>query len=129
MKKIEGNFQGYIWWSDKSKPEVFLDKEFNEELDESKNPFIVEGQLFDKESLKSYSIKYVDGKYILNEYIVKKEELKSEDIQLYLPNRMDEVKELKFLQRWEEKEDPLCEGMSVLQPAEFIFVGFNRKEK
>lgn len=50
------------------------------------------------------------------------------EIQTYLPNRMDKIKELKFVQNWVLEKDPLCEGMEVLKPKGLVFVGFNVKE-
>lgn len=131
MKQIEGNkipagnYEGYLWWSDRNSADV-IDGEMKETiLTNDENPFIVEGFLFSKDDSKtSISIKYVDGQYYAFTTQVTDEELANiADIREYMPNRM-ECKGLKFLQRWNSKEDKLCEGMSVLVPGDIVFVGF-----
>ena len=121
------NYEGYLWWSDDTSPCVYK----NEPLPEWKediNPFIIEGQLYNKNNKKSYSIRFVDGEYKINcfdlnelskfEYIDKE----------YLPNRIEGVQKLCFREFWRPVNDQLCEGMEVLQPAEVVFVGFKFKE-
>ena len=125
---ITNDFQGYIWMSDQPKPEVFnKDKERLLVLDDTKNPFIIEGQLFDdeKDAKKSYSIKYVDGKYRVVSYNVDDDDV--QNAKPFYPNRIE--KHLLFNQRWEEKKDEHCADMQVLQPAGFVFVGFGDKTK
>ncbi len=134
---ITKDFQGYIWMSDQSKPEMFdCDKERLLILDNNKNPFVIEGQLYDKTHKKSYSVKYVDGEYLVMPYDVTDNEVKNANS--YFPNRM--TKKLFFYQRWEvikdkkskEKGDEYCENMPVLEPTGFVFVGFGeqvRKEE
>jgi CRISPR type III-associated protein (TIGR04423 family) len=39
---------------------------------------------------------------------------------------MENVQKMKFRQYWRPVEDDLCEGMKVLQPAELVFVGFEK---
>lgn len=121
-----GNYEGYIWRSNAQKPEPIMG-DFKEDLS-VKNPFIIEGQLYDKAKRLSYSIKFVDGAYIINEY--KLDDLKDTDYteQVFYANRMDN-RRLLFYQYWKEETDDLCEGMKVLQPKEFVFVGFNDKEE
>ena len=63
---------GYIWMSDKESPEVFEGEKFNRVLDETKNPFVVEAQLYDTDNCISHSIKYIDGEYIVNKAEVEK---------------------------------------------------------
>ena len=117
---ITKDFQGYIWMSDQPKPQIF-DKDSVQELvlDGTKNPFVMEGQLCDGK--KSYSIKYVDGEYKVVLFDVTDDD--KENAKLYYPNRMK--KKLLFHQRWVEKRDEFCANMLVLQPAGFVFVGFN----
>lgn len=117
-------FQGYIWWSDKENPDIFLNKAFELGDDELKKHFIVEGQLLG--GGHSYSIKYIDGKYWVYKY-----NIGSQGTNLtFLPHRMacKEIKGLKFKQYWKAVEDPYCEGMPVLRPAEFVFMGFKMED-
>lgn len=128
--KITKEYQGYIWMSDSNKPEVFNnDKEKDLILDDNINPFIIEGQLYDKANGKSYSIKFVDGKYLTKAFDVNETDATDVVSEKFLPN-FDGVSMLKFLQYWRPAPDALCEGMNVLQPKELVFIGFdNNKEE
>ena len=44
--------EGYLWWSDQQKPKIYDGNTLDICLDETKNPFVVEGQLYDKEEKK-----------------------------------------------------------------------------
>lgn len=125
MKIDKSKYQGYLWYSNAKEPQVLDNEEFELEISDDKNPFIIEGQLYDGE--KSISIKYVDGKYIQKVY--KMSEMKgSIQEQTFYSNRMKD-KQLVFVQYWREESDELCEGMKVLQPKELVFVGFSKKEE
>lgn len=129
MEKINiKNCEGYLWWSDQQEPEIYDGKAVDVCLDETKNPFVVEGQLYDKEGM-SYSIKYVDGQYLINKYKVETVDLTNKDNELksFLSNRMGD-RWLKFLRYWEEKRDKNCMDMPVLTFTKNIFVGFKEKE-
>lgn len=122
--------EGYLWWSDQQKPRVYQDELIDICLDEAKNPFVVEGQLYDEENKESYSIKYVDGKYHINKYKVNESDLINQDneVKSYLSNRMDD-RWLKFLRYWEEKEDENCMGMPVLTLTNNVFIGFDERKE
>lgn len=121
--------QGYLWWSDQQKPEVFQNEKFERSFDENKNPFVVEGQLYDVDNNMSYSIKYVDGKYLIQQFDVKNDVKDGNptnadnDIKTYLSNRMG-GRWLKFLRYWEPKKDENCKGMNVLTLTKNVFIGF-----
>lgn len=125
MKIEKSIYDGYIWYSDKSEPEVFQEKDFEFDTDKIDNPFIIEGQLYDDQKMISYSIKFVDGKYICKKYEVESTDFNKKDVEIktFHSNRMDNLK-LQFLQYWKEEDDELCEGIKVLQPKELVFVGF-----
>lgn len=125
MKIEKSIYDGYIWYSDKSEPEVFQSQDFEFDTDEIVNPFIIEGQLYDAQKMFSYSIKFVDGKYICKKYQVESTDFNKSDVEIktFHANRMDE-KKMRYLQYWKEEDDELCEGMKVLQPKELVFVGF-----
>jgi CRISPR type III-associated protein (TIGR04423 family) len=122
----QGNYEGYIWKSNEKKPEI-VNGAFTENLDPSKNPFVVEAQLYDYDSMLSYNIKYVDGEYWIMEHQVVSLDFNRKDVEIkvFYAHSIDGHKNLQFLQYWKEDEDELCEGMKVLQPAELVFVGFN----
>ena len=132
MDRIEkGIYQGYIWYSDQTKPEVYDDEYFDGiELDDNKNPFIIEAQMYETEKEVSYGVKYVDGGYICKKYVLTDDDLANITRKEFYPNRMDKItgKKLVFKQCWKAEGDPMCEGMEVLQPAELVFVGFTEKE-
>ncbi len=46
MKIDKSKYQGYLWYSDEKEPRVFNNEEFELEMAENTNPFIVEGHLF-----------------------------------------------------------------------------------
>ena len=130
METIQINkCEGYLWWSDQQKPKIYDGNTLDICLDETKNPFVVEGQLYDKETKESYSIKYVDGLYLINIYKVTDEDLVNSvnETKCYLPNRMGD-RWLRFLRYWEEKEDESCMGMPVLTLTKNVFIGFKEKE-
>lgn len=117
--------QGYLWWSDQQKPEVFQNEKFERSFDENKNPFVVEGQLYDVDNNMSYSIKFVDGKYLIKSFDVTEDDFSNPDFETkeYLSNRMG-GRWLKFLRYWEETKDENCKGMKVLTLTKNVFIGF-----
>lgn len=125
MKIEKSKYTGYLWYSDQKKPEIIYgDKDFGLEISDAENPFIIEGQLCDGKN--SISIKFVDGKYIVKTYTLSDyEDVKADE---YVANRMDNVEKLLFKRVWKPKEDGLCCGMVVNQPAELVFVGLKMKE-
>jgi len=125
IKKCEG----YLWWSDQQEPDIYDGAAFDICFDETKNPFVVEGQLYDKDENLSYSIKYVDVKYLISKYKVEASDRTNKDNELksFLSNRMGN-RRLQFLRYWEEKEDENCMNMPVLTFIKNVFVGFKEKE-
>lgn len=146
MKQIEAaNYVGYLWYSNEKEPKVFDGNEMVSEinLDEKKNPFIIEGNLWDGDGRKSIMIRYVDGEYIVHRTEVDEEELKGISSSQaygskshiattrkdYLVHRIGGVKCLSFLQYWQEEADDMCEGMCVLRPSKLVFIGFDKNEE
>ena len=128
MKIEKSKYQGYLWYSDKSTPQPINNEEFELEIADDENPFIIEGQLYDENRKKSISIKYVDGKYLFKEYDMVKQNGVEMTEQVFYSHRMD-GRQLKFNQYWRPEKDDQCCDMNVLQPAELVFVGFNDKEE
>lgn len=146
MKQIKAaKYKGYLWYSNEKEPKVFDGSEMVPEmnLDEKKNPFIIEGNLWDADNMKSVMIRYVDGKYIVRRTKVKEEELKARaysqayesgspiatTLKKYLAHRIGGVKCLCFLQYWQAESDKMCEGMQVLRPSKLVFIGFDKNEE
>lgn len=124
-------FEGYTWWSDRDKPEVFNHNRYEELVfDNCANPFIVEGQLFDTQSNVSYSIRFIDGEYLIYRYDVGACSHKSDE-EFIASSRLhsidNSVEKLYFHRIWREETDSLCENMTVLTPAEMVFVGFTKR--
>ena len=132
MGKIEtiteipvANYQGYIWRSDSDRPEVLTgDKEYGGFTpNPDGNPFIIEGNLWNEANSTSISIRYVDGLYYIHRTTLTGETDHS-TIKKYVAHRIDEYKYLGFVQLWESRPDPMCEGMEVLEPSKLVFIGF-----
>lgn len=127
-------YQGYLWYSDEQIPKVFDNEEVELELDDTANPFIVEGQLYDMTEDRSISIKFIDGKYIINTYSGKTrqfndfsgEKLTEGIIEQYAPssrlNLGDKV--LYFARIWVETEDVINDNWNTLCPSGLVFKGF-----
>lgn len=131
METIQINkCEGYLWWSDQQKPKVYQDELIDICLDETENPFVVEGLLYDEENKESYSVKYVDGLYLINKYKVDESDFINIDNEekSYLSNRMDD-RWLKFIRYWEEKEDGNCMDMPVLTLTKNVFIGFDERKE
>lgn len=130
MKIEKSTYEGYLWYSDMTEPKILEDEEFELKMANDKNPFVVEGQLFDADRMISISIKYVDGEYICNSYKVDSLDFNRTDVEKkeFHSNRMKGYK-LQFLQYWIDKEDDLCEGMNVLCPSKLVFVGLLKNKE
>lgn len=133
MGKIEkiteipkAKYQGYIWRSDSDSPKVHTGDEeyggFTPNPDE--NPFIIEGNLWDEATGASISIRYVDGKYYIHKMTEVKGNTDHSTIKTFVAHRIDGYKYLRFVQLWEPRPDPMCEGMEVLEPSKLVFIGF-----
>lgn len=119
------NYQGYLWYSNEQGP-IILDgrSEWGVEIDETANPFIIEGQLWDEESRTSVSIKYIDGKYFKKETVLGGEY----DLVEFIPRRMSNVEKLLFARCWKTVKDELCEGFYAKKLDSVIFKGLKMKE-
>ena len=147
-KNIKGDYEGYLWESDKQIPHIFKGERTLKEwsFNNEANPFIIEGQLFDKNTGHSISIKYVDGQYKIKEYyikvsndgnkffVLKKDnndgetecEVKCEVIERHYKGNSKLDGTLHFYELWEEECDPNCCNMKVLKATKVIFAGFEK---
>ena len=121
-------YEGYIWMSDRQIPIVLNGEEIPEGIIYSKNPFVIEAELFDRANQKSYSIRNIDGVTKTKEFDVEVEDEKLVGCTEYISHRIKGHNRLRFIQRWTEEPDNddlyLCEGMPTLVPAERVFIGF-----
>ena len=128
-------YEGYLWMSNKEEPTVYENESVTLPK-EGDNPFVVEGQLYNKTEGLSYSIKYVDGQYFIQEYVVTEADKKNPDNEpkVYESNRMG-GRRLQFLRYWEEifdddnyKDRDNPNGLPVLTQTKNVFIGFKEKE-
>lgn len=133
IQHIKGNYVGYIRRSDATQNKVFASQQTVDiTLDDSANPFIVEGELYDADKGESLTIRYADGHYYVKTFHITPEDTKGSGRvtrKEYLPLRMPGVGKLVYLLFWDEVSDPLCEDMMTLQPGNLVFVGFKAEEK
>lgn len=129
MKINNAKYEGYLWWSNSKTPVIYDGtQEIALTIDETQNPFIVEGNFWDKELEISIFIKYVDG-----EYLVRKTEVAGltgpdyvyTDV-VYAAHRLPSVCGLRFRQYWKAEKDDLCAGLAAMQPDKLVFVGFEK---
>ena len=122
------SYEGYLWMSDENHPRVFgPDSKVDSHLFDTKNPFVVEGYLFNKQTGISISIKYIYH----NEVVASDLNSKDIDSVYYLTQRMNTTDKLwaVFLRYWKEKADSSCLGMNVLEVEKEVFIGFKSKEE
>lgn len=129
------NCQGYLWYSDQSKPKVYIDEDVDLDLDEKSNPFIVEGQLYSPDTQESVSIKYEDGEYRVYRYepSMCSQGLEEGRLEQYVPNVRLGLKDkvLYFARLWKEMEVEESCGFKTLRPSAMVFKGIGQpiKEK
>ncbi len=125
MKIEKRKYQGYIWYSNANEPELLLgNEEWECELDEQANPFIVEGQLWDEDSRTSKSIKYVDDQYIVKSYQLEN----AYDLVEFMPHKMPGVSRLLFARCWKPTIDKNCCDLETQVLDRIIFKGFKMQE-
>jgi CRISPR type III-associated protein (TIGR04423 family) len=117
----QGNYQGYYWMSNSSKPviqdEGDIDKSIFKEL-----PFVVEANYYSSEADISIQIKSVDGQYLVSEINVK-------DCEAIEYIGHDIGSNYLVVEAWGEKEDDLLEGMIAKVPVWEAFKGFVESNK
>ena len=127
-------YEGYLWLSNGNKPKLsYPAAKIDAQLFKKLNPFVAEGYLYNKETRKSISIKYIDGKYHIYETEVNSTDISNEDVDKieYLTWRMPNSSTLwaKFLRYWHEVEDAKCLDMKVLEIEKEVFLGFKKEEE
>lgn len=129
----KSKYEGYVWYSDRTEPEILDGQDFELRKTASENPFVLEALLFDGQN--SIQVKYVDGKYLVRNLRLESLDKNlvfdpSLDREFYLPNRMNLGKRsLAFRRYWERKNDPMCEQMEILVPLPLVFVGFEKHKE
>ena len=131
MKKIDISeidysltYEGYIWYSNKQKPEIIKGNLFTKAIFTSL-PFIVEGNFYNDSTGCSISISHIDGFYIVRQASLKglpETQIKEQE---YIAHDLEDISKIKILQYWEEgQHDELLAGMTTLIPTWQAFKGF-----
>jgi len=126
----KGKYEGWLWKSDAREPEIITpDTEQVFSFDDNKNPFVIEGQLWDAQTRTSYSIRYVDGRHIVKKFDVEESDLDCNEHatkKSFIAHRLGKHQCVNMLQYWKEVPDDLCCGFPMLQPDKLVFVGFGK---
>ncbi len=129
------DYEGYLWWSNEESPDIYRGEPVKSRDKKTiwptntDNPFIVEGNLWNKKEETSYLIRFIDGEYLVYEFDMKNIDPSKITRHKYLPNRMPGIEKLMFTEVWEEQSDPYCNNFNVLKPAFIAFVGFEKQEE
>ena len=111
-----GNYEGYYWFSDESKPVVIRNKDIDKSIFK-KLPFVVEANFYSKQEDISIQVKNIDGDYHVAMIDVKDTEAKK-----YVGH--DIGCDFLLVEAWEDKKDPLLENMTTKVPTWAAFKGF-----
>lgn len=129
-KIVTAKYEGYIWYSDEKEPRVFRGEHHVDVeallKDDADRHFVVEGNLWNKETQESIAIRYADGRYRVRHTDLSAYGSENATAKTFVAHKIYGVKALEFKQLWEAQEAPLCEGMPVLRPKKLVFVGFKK---
>lgn len=136
----ESAYQGYMWKSDEPSPKTYDGDIAEFSLSDGENPFIIEGQLYDKAQEISTSIKCIDGKYIINKYDGKRHQFidsgenaifEEGELEQYIPSTSLDIgdKVMYFTRLWKAVKDNTNYGFEALCPSALVFKGFCPKIK
>lgn len=128
---VSNKYDGYLWMSNSKSP-VELDNEpLPASFGKGVNPFVVEGELWDHENKRSYSIHQAGNITICQAFEVKDKDFDNDnhnvDKRVYASHRMKH-KGLCFLEYWEPSRTDSSFGMETLEMKKRVFVGFKDKE-
>lgn len=128
---VNNKYQGYLWMSNSKKPEELDNEPLKASLGSVLNPFVVEGELWDSENKRSYSIHQAGNITICLAFNVKDSDFNGKDANIddrvYASHRMKH-QGLHFLEYWEPSSSDACLGMETLEMTKRVFVGFKDKE-
>lgn len=120
-------FEGYYWYSDKSKP-VDCDQEPIQQAWFSKMPFVVEANFYNKAEGICIQVRSIDG-----QYQVARIDLSDLDQEHF--SHQDHIghdlsgRNYRVVTAWEPETDPLCADMAVLVPTWTAFAGFTTSKQ
>ena len=130
----EIEYQGYIWKSDQSEPDILNNEAYDFSTIKT-NPFIIEGYLYSAKENISISIKQIDGEYFINKIDLSDLDFSKENFTKHnylsdpaISKQNKDYKYINFIEFWKAEEDDLCNDMKVLKPDWVAFVGFSKEE-
>ncbi|MFW6275617.1 MAG: TIGR04423 family type III CRISPR-associated protein, partial [bacterium] len=116
------NYEGYIWFSDKTKPEI-VNGSLPQKPDKG---FLVEGMLYNADNKISIMIRHT-GDLHIDEFdltnLPENSDLKEEK---YYAHRIDNSKKMKFKQLWQLEKDSVNLGWDYFSMKALLFVGFEK---
>ena len=125
ISQIKGSFEGYYWYSDKSKPVLVedspIDPSWFTEL-----PFVIEANFYDKKQQISIQIRNIDGYYHMAKIDLSSVPKEALDTQWYIAHDLEGKEGYLMIEAWEEENDPLLDEMPVYQPSWAAFAGFSQ---
>lgn len=122
-------YTGYLWPSDATEPLVYDGEKVDRDKLASTMPFIVEGHLWSEEDRCNIQVRSIDGaRHIARIDLgdVSEEDHYLIEEAVYVAHDIPGYSHYRVFEAWEEKVDPLCEGMTVLVPAWTAFCGFKK---
>lgn len=111
-----GDFQGYYWLSDSSKPEVQNEGEIDKSVFNNL-PFVIEANYYSSDLGISIQIKNIDGIYDVAQI-----DVKDLDAKKYIGHDIDS--DYLVVEAWQEEKDDLLENMTTKVPSWVAFKGF-----
>lgn len=133
-EQIEGNFRGYLWYSDAVFPKLIWDEPVTKDMLKS-FPFVIEGQLYDQKNRIAIRIANIDGAYHVAQMQLPANF--AENQTYYASNKFARYSskqeehydlQLNFYTHYEEKESQLQSGFVTKQPVWTAFVGFSEDD-
>ena len=116
-----GDFQGYYWLSDSSKPVVQYEGEINKSVF-ANLPFVIEANYYSSDLGISIQVKNIDGVYDVAQIDVKDCETKK-----YIGHDIDS--DFLMVEAWQDVKDELLENMTTKIPSWVAFKGFVKQTK
>jgi CRISPR type III-associated protein (TIGR04423 family) len=117
--------------SDEKEPIKFEGSDLSQ-VELTKEPFIVEGNLYSEENNISVSIKHIDGEYWISKIDLNEIDKDDESIvehRYRANNKLKSIgKYLLFYEYWHPEKDKQCLDMEVLKPNWIAFAGFTNEE-
>jgi CRISPR type III-associated protein (TIGR04423 family) len=127
---LDGSYEGYIQMSGKRIEYLFRRADSLPkwgDLHKDEYSFIFEAALYDPKEKCSVLVRQMNDGWIWNEYRVDWDQAEQADRQLhYSVFEGHSSRDLRMLQLWEEREDPLCPGFTVQELDAVVFAGFEK---